>query len=269
MVVIPTIFEMESCGSTMDEAKRYILSHGNIHDWDSGASIAFITKYQESGRGRFPKRQWVSPKGLSLLTTIVLSPSAIGVEPHLFSLYIGYLLRNVLEKQGAKATIKWPNDVLCNGKKISGILCQQIVMGKKLLVSCGIGLNLLQKHFCDNPIIAFNNEEKYLKQKFEPTSLFLETKNEVMPKVILNDLLSALSVQAKVDWLKELQQQLYGIEHEIVFLVGDESNCGKKKFIEGRYVGIGQNGGILIKQKKSEEVDIKEFVSGEIVKIFP
>jgi BirA family biotin operon repressor/biotin-[acetyl-CoA-carboxylase] ligase len=97
---------------------------------------------QDSGRGRFADRKWESPPGESLLFTLAL---ADGASPETFpvSLRVALALCTCIESHGLKPQVKWPNDVLVNGKKISGILV--IASGNWKYI--GIGLNVRQRDF--------------------------------------------------------------------------------------------------------------------------
>lgn len=96
---------------------------------------------QTAGRGRF-KRQWVSPPYVNIYATFCfwLEPQRIdlGHIPQLLAL----TTTQMLEKYGFSPAIKWPNDLLIQGKKVAGILCETIVEQEKRGIVCGIGLNV-------------------------------------------------------------------------------------------------------------------------------
>ncbi|MCG3137338.1 MAG: Bifunctional ligase/repressor BirA [Phycisphaerae bacterium] len=111
--------------------------------------VVFAEK-QSAGRGRL-QRPWQSPKGASLLCTVVLQldPQSRVAE--------GLWLWSALAVQQAVRTacalnseIKWPNDLLCRGRKLCGILIESrsLVDGRRGY-AVGIGLNCLQQeaHF--------------------------------------------------------------------------------------------------------------------------
>jgi BirA family biotin operon repressor/biotin-[acetyl-CoA-carboxylase] ligase len=99
---------------------------------------------QTSGRGR-QGRVWQSPEG-NLYCSILLRPQNLnmGFFSFVASLAIYDVVRNYLPD--ATIELKWPNDVLVSGKKISGILLEA---GDNYLV-VGIGLNV--KHLPENPL---------------------------------------------------------------------------------------------------------------------
>lgn len=99
--------------------------------------------HQTQGRGRL-NRSWVDLGDDNLFMTIVLKPSDVFNEiyPNLTQ-YLSVCLCKVLEKYGLNPRIKWPNDVLINGKKIAGILSETVIQGSKFKgIVLGIGVNL-------------------------------------------------------------------------------------------------------------------------------
>ncbi|PWM55513.1 MAG: biotin--[acetyl-CoA-carboxylase] ligase [Subdoligranulum variabile] len=101
---------------------------------------AVYTTDQTAGRGRLG-RAWAGAPGQALYCTVVLkTPLAQpGTLPLFASLAVADTLR---QRYGVQCQIKWPNDLLLNGKKIVGILCESADDGHALLV--GVGINLAQ-----------------------------------------------------------------------------------------------------------------------------
>ena len=128
------IHHVKKINSTM-EACAHLVTQGAA----SGTIVS--ANYQESGRGRF-KRKWVSPSGDNIQMSIILRPrqSELKYINMFASLAVLATCEQVLN---SKATIKWPNDVQVNGRKISGILTESIIEGEKIISSIvGIGLNV-------------------------------------------------------------------------------------------------------------------------------
>lgn len=101
---------------------------------------AVYTTDQTAGRGRLG-RSWADAPGLALYYTAVLkTPLA---QPATLPLFASLAVQDALyQRYGVQCQIKWPNDLLCNGKKIAGILCETADEGRALV--CGIGINLAQ-----------------------------------------------------------------------------------------------------------------------------
>jgi BirA family transcriptional regulator, biotin operon repressor / biotin---[acetyl-CoA-carboxylase] ligase len=87
-----------------------------------------VADHQTAGRGRL-ERQWEAPPGTALLVSFVLEPNP------LLSLAAGVA---AAEACGPAVRLKWPNDLLLDGRKLGGILVENTA-GKAI---CGIGINL-------------------------------------------------------------------------------------------------------------------------------
>ncbi len=132
---------------------------------------------QNSGRGRM-QRCWVDLGGENLFVSFVLKPSEQFKQVYSnLTQYLSVVLCKILEDYGLTPSIKWPNDVLIDGKKISGILSESVVCGNKfkgLVVGVGVNLNATKENFC-------------LVDK-EITSLNLEVGKDIDLKIFLNRL---------------------------------------------------------------------------------
>jgi len=100
---------------------------------------------QTAGRGRLD-RSWRS-EGKGLYFTLVLKPA--DPRPEVFTCYTHLLAVSVcaaLAARGLRPSLKWPNDVLCGGAKICGILAEAVADGGRLSgAAVGAGVNLYQQ----------------------------------------------------------------------------------------------------------------------------
>ena len=97
---------------------------------------------QTDGRGRF-KRTWVSPPASSLLLSILLRPPAEVVDKITVVAALGVARAIAVQVPVLYPEIKWPNDILLNGRKACGILAEAHgVASGVLFVVLGIGLNV-------------------------------------------------------------------------------------------------------------------------------
>jgi BirA family biotin operon repressor/biotin-[acetyl-CoA-carboxylase] ligase len=117
------------CASTMDVA-RHLAGQGVLGAWGS-----VVAPVQASGRGQL-RRAWLSRPG-NVLATLVCPP-ATGLWNDLRPLVFGYLFAEALCDLGQTVQVKWPNDLLCEGRKVAGILVEE----RGDCVLAGIGLNL-------------------------------------------------------------------------------------------------------------------------------
>ena len=106
-------------------------------DADTPEFFAVTADKQTAGLGRLG-RNWVTESGKSLAVSILLKP----VSPRQtdwITIMAGLALGSALEKLGVNTSLKWPNDLLVDGKKLSGILAELVDLNTVVL---GIGLNI-------------------------------------------------------------------------------------------------------------------------------
>lgn len=227
------IYYIEETDSTMEDAR--ILSQKNA---PHGSCV--FTGFQRKGRGRLAQRKWETPPGNALLFTQMLYTNDLSFSPPLAPLWCGLILLRTLEKElGMKGEIKWPNDILIGGKKLSGILCQNT--GD--IIYAGIGINLLQKEF-----------PKDLRRP--ATSILLETGQKISPLELLTSFLENQRIW-KDFHPTELNSYLYMFNRPVLFNLGLEED----RVIKGILKGVNQEGSLLLQTSEG----IKSFVSGELV----
>jgi len=125
----------EQVSSTNKKAKE--LAKKNVPD-----GTIIISKTQDNGRGRF-NRVWISPEG-GVYFSIILKPKNKDEKLTLLPLVAALSVYNTIYSLcDLDVKIKWPNDVIINGKKISGILIESESKNNSLdFVVIGIGFNL-------------------------------------------------------------------------------------------------------------------------------
>ena len=120
--------------STMDVAKQA------IRDGAAEGTIV-IADHQTAGRGRLG-RTWLSPPESSILLSIILYPT-LRELPRLTMAACLAVARSIEKLTGLELAIKWPNDVLIDGKKVSGVLIESDVQGDTVYYAIvGIALNV-------------------------------------------------------------------------------------------------------------------------------
>ncbi|MFE3195616.1 biotin--[acetyl-CoA-carboxylase] ligase [Nocardia sp. NPDC059240] len=111
---------------------------------DSSADrLVLIAESQERGRGRHD-RQWVSPPRAQIAMSLLvrargIDPAVLGWLPLLTGVAVVDAVRAAT---GVKAILKWPNDVLVDGRKLAGILAEIAAVGVDPAVVVGVGLNV-------------------------------------------------------------------------------------------------------------------------------
>lgn len=126
----------ESIGSTNDEALAWAAS--GAKDFS-----LVIADEQTQGRGRLD-RKWFTPKGSAIAMSLILRPTA-PMRPHL-SRTVGLAALSLADAcltLGLIPKIKWPNDILLDGKKTAGILVETVWSGDEAdSLVIGMGINV-------------------------------------------------------------------------------------------------------------------------------
>jgi BirA family transcriptional regulator, biotin operon repressor / biotin---[acetyl-CoA-carboxylase] ligase len=112
---------------------------------DGGAPEGFcvLADRQTAGRGRLG-RTWASPPSVGLYTSILFRPNAALPSLPLLTLVAGLAVVDAIQEVAALATrLKWPNDVLLDGRKVAGILMELATSGSAVRYAvAGIGINV-------------------------------------------------------------------------------------------------------------------------------
>jgi BirA family biotin operon repressor/biotin-[acetyl-CoA-carboxylase] ligase len=115
---------------------------------DAGAAdgTVVIATSQRAGRGR-RGRAWLDEPGASLLLSLIVRPRLAPAQWPLLSLMTSVAVARALRQTtGLAAELKWPNDVLVDGRKLAGILLESRLTGQPVVV-IGVGINVAQERF--------------------------------------------------------------------------------------------------------------------------
>jgi len=203
---------------------------------DLSEGLVLMADYQEAGKG-YGGNSWYSRAGENLLMSLLLFPAFLSAS-HQFHLskLISVAVSEVLDGMGAKSWIKWPNDILCKGGKVAGLLLEHGVSGGKLSHTiAGIGLNLNQRDFPQFPNPA--------------SSLILETGKQTVPREF-----AELLVHRILDRYQKLKAgEEQGLEEEYLrrlYRLGERSafKAGAEVF-DGKIKGISPYGELLVERE--------------------
>jgi BirA family biotin operon repressor/biotin-[acetyl-CoA-carboxylase] ligase len=109
------------------------------------AGSAIVARVQTAGRGR-RGRAWASPAGGLWLSVLLRPRVAPGLE--VLSLRVALATSAVIEESvpGVRLQLKWPNDLLLDGRKLGGILCEARWQGHALgWIAVGVGMNVANR----------------------------------------------------------------------------------------------------------------------------
>ena len=235
MLIQPKILRFDKVLSTNDEAYR--LAERGAEAW-----TCVVADMQTAGRGRL-KRVWLSEKG-NLYISIVLRPSlSSSFAPHLnfvAALAIYETLQTIIQDKRIHISLKWPNDVLVDGLKISGILTELSAAKEKVnFIIVGVGINVNQLHFSPE-ITALATSLKKVTGEALSIDRVLETFLSALQQIYTVYLEQGFSpIQKRWD----VTSGLLGKKVEI-------NDQGKK--IQGTFQGLSETGALRLKQKNSD-----------------
>jgi BirA family biotin operon repressor/biotin-[acetyl-CoA-carboxylase] ligase len=209
--------------------------------------LVVIADYQEAGKGQGPN-SWHSREGENLLMSLLLFPAFLSASDQFhLSRVVSLSICEVLDSLGASPSIKWPNDILCAGGKIAGILIEHGISGGTISHTiAGIGLNLNQSEFPEFPYPA--------------SSLFLETGRETVPEELAELLVERIMIRYQK--LREGEEHALEKEYlERLFRLGERSRfeSGGIAF-EGIIRGLSEYGELLVER----EGELASYGHGEI-----
>ena len=239
----PSILRFDSLPSTNNEVARQAALGA-----DEGLCV--IAAEQTAGRGRL-QRAWISPKNAGLYLSILLRPT-LGQQSWPLITFVAALAVNdaLLQCYQLETDIKWPNDVLSNGRKLCGILAETIETSAGRAVVLGIGINLNKSSFpAELESIA--------------TSLETESEQSIEPDDLLEPLLDAFG-----KYYQRLQQ-LDGPEN-IVREVSARSSYASNKRIQvndgdgslvGTTRGLENDGSLRV---ETDDGEVKTIRAGDV-----
>ena len=192
---------------------------------------------QTGGRGR-RDREWFSPPGCNLYMSVILRPSVSPAEASQIPMISVLAVLRVLENlnTGLPFQIKWPNDILCRGKKVCGILCEMksdMDRVYHVVVGIGINVNVTSMDACISDIA---------------TSLKLETDQDYSRTKLSASLLEELE-GIYLEWLQERNLKKYIEEWEnYSLLIGRNVRIETpSEEIVGIARGLSDNGSLIVK----------------------
>lgn len=230
-----------SIGSTNDRAME-IVKEKRV---DLGIVIA---EHQTRGRGR-GERRWEMEEGAGLALSIIFGD--ISEHQNILGRVTGIgalaVTQTVAELFGLSARIKWPNDVLLDGKKFCGILTEADWVGNNLKsLVVGIGINITKA--------AIPKEVIFPATALEVESEGLISREDLLDKLIMNILRLMKKINSDLI-IKEWEDKLAFKGSEVI-LHRDGS-----QIFSGKLLGLDDDGGIVI-QTSDEQKNI--FYYGDI-----
>jgi BirA family biotin operon repressor/biotin-[acetyl-CoA-carboxylase] ligase len=230
-----TIHYFEEVTSTMDVARD--LARNNCPNY-----TVVIAGQQRKGRGRM-KRIWLSSKG-GLYFTIVLRPQIPPALCYRFSFAASMVLARILRRlYEIEAVVKWPNDILINGRKISGLLSEmEAETDRVTYLNIGVGINVNNDPIPNEPMAS---------------SLKKILGEEIPRKQLLSGFLDEYEFQVHSrtldDIISEWKRYTVTLNRRVKIVTNNEES-------EGLVLDVDENGALLL---KLEDGTIKKIIHGD------
>jgi len=239
--------ELESTNSKASELARAGAVEGTV----------VIAQAQSKGRGRMA-RSWYSPAGVNVYTSVILRPKLPPQATRTITLACAVALAEAIEDTtGAAPSLKWPNDVLINGKKVAGILTEMSSESDRvnhIIIGIGINVNIEAANLPDG-------------LRYPASSLKQETGRLTDRAELCRNLYSRLEKWYKV-LLSEGSEEVVETWKERFTFVGKEVRIegyrgigAKPSVTEGICLGIDSEGALLIKERSGA---IERVVAGDM-----
>lgn len=236
---------MTSCSSTNDLAKELVRLGG-----EEGTFV--VSDEQKRGRGT-KGRTWYSARKKGLYLSLILKPPRS--DASLIPLVAGLAVKDaIFDAFGLSIRLKWPNDLIWEGKKLGGILCESGFLGARLhYVILGVGLNI--RHSQDD----FPEDIRYV-----ATSLKLITKKDLDIKAIIKYLKKTLAYWYERFLHSKEEEIVHAFQENSVFPLGKEiCVVTERKKQCGVFRGINFRGGLILETQGGKKV----FYSAEVTDI--
>ena len=211
-----------------------------------------VAESQTQGRGRHGRR-WLAPPRSSLLASVILRHRLRADQVGLPNLIGAVAIATAInELTNLSARIKWPNDVLIQGKKVSGVLTElEYDRGRQPFFVMGFGVNV-------NTTRADLPEEL----RDSATSLQIESNREISRVAFLQAILHRLEEnylclkRGETDWVIEAANRLLHLSSDWIQI----KTAGN--VFRGRTEAIDRDGGLLLKDMNGKR---RKFLVGEVL----
>lgn len=201
---------------------------------DEGTIV--VAEEQTSGRGRLG-RNWNSKMTKGIYTSIIVKPETEPDKVAKLTLLAAAAVYQALKDLGVEAKIKWPNDVLVNGKKVSGILTEMnCELGIINYIVLGIGIN-----------VNHNLEDIPEDIREKATSLKIEVGQQIDRKHLFSRLLNHLDeLYIPFETTGDFESALDICRDNSAVIGEDIMVIQGNKTREGRAIGINHNGELMV-----------------------
>lgn len=243
---LPEVHCYKEVTSTNAVAKELALNALNKN------GIVVTAESQSAGKGRLG-RPWASAAGAGLWCSIVIAPEMALTEASRFSFIAAVAItESIRQVTGLEVQIKWPNDIVYQGKKLCGILVEMVAEAEQVdFFILGFGINVNQ---------SLQDFPKEIQEK--ATSLRIETGQSISRAKLLQSILYTLNMNLSV-YKKQYFEPIKEKWCDYACLLGEDVVImnHNKNFYEGELLGIDDDGALLL---KSANGDVRRVLAGDV-----
>ncbi len=241
-VIGKKLIHFQSVGSTNDKAKELAVNA------EEGTVI--VAEEQTSGKGRLG-RSWSSPGRKGIYASIILKPDMEPFNAAKLTLLGAAAVALALEDCGIESQIKWPNDIIINGKKAAGILTEMSSeLGIVNYIILGIGINVNQ-----------SVEELPPELVDRATSLMIAAGKAIQRKHLLAQVLNRLDeLYAQFKETGDIDQALDICRERSAVIGKDIIVVQGRKQRPGHAVSINHDGELMVRFDEG----LEQVISGEV-----
>ncbi|WP_446899039.1 biotin--[acetyl-CoA-carboxylase] ligase [Clostridium sp. LBM24168] len=238
-------FYFDSINSTNMKAKE-LAEKGEPH------GTVVVSEEQTIGHGRLG-RTWISPKYKGIWLSIILRPETAPIDVPKITQIAAAAVITALGELKIDGSIKWPNDIIINHKKVCGILTEmsgELNRVNYVIVGIGINVNLDKEDFEDNTIAN------------KASSLKIETASLIDRKFLLGTLINNFE-KLYMEFKKEatVKSSISICKEHSAVLGRDIRILSSGKSYFAKAIDIGENGELVVKYPDGS---IRNIISGEI-----
>ncbi len=229
------IIHYDTINSTMDIAKSIA---------QKGKTGIVIAETQTKGRGRL-KREWCSQNG-GIYFTAILKPNISPMKIQLLNLAAGVAVAKAIRKTfGLNANLKWPNDVLINGKKVCGILSEIDAESDIVnFMNLGVGINVNNDIPIENGAVSI---KKLLGKSVSRKGIFKRVTENIRESEL------SMNIENMLSQWRDLSSTLDSYVRVVTH----------RKIIEGKAIDIDSNGALLVRTGNG----IERVIAGDCIHV--
>jgi BirA family biotin operon repressor/biotin-[acetyl-CoA-carboxylase] ligase len=199
------------------------------------APAVVLTGHQIAGRGRGSNTWW---SGQGSLTVTFVFPVEEHLAPHQIPLIAGLAVRRAVAGllAGANAQLKWPNDLLHDGRKLAGLLCERVQ--KADVIGLGLNVNVQTRDVPGGLREIVTSMCEIARDPFDMTEVLVAISKQLHP---------AMAYRGEQPFGQVLKE--YDAHHALVGRRVTVAEAGDGNVVHGRVEGLDRNGRLVLRDR--------------------